>query len=239
MRRALPGYPMLKPDSKEIAVAERVGKHYLRGDVRVEALQSVSFSLRQGEFLIITGESGSGKSTLLNLCGALDVPDTGVLRLFGQDVGTLSDSELSRLRKEKIGFIFQDFHLIPVLTAQENVRYALDIRHSANAGKRAQALLASVGLADKCQALVTELSGGQMQRVAIARALAGSPALIVADEPTANLDSKNKAIVMTLLKNLCRERNVAVVLVTHDRSLVSWADRVLVMQDGKECDKDE
>ncbi|EMN1418731.1 ABC transporter ATP-binding protein [Klebsiella aerogenes] len=230
---------MLKPDSMEIAVAERVGKHYQRGDVCVEALQSVSFSLRQGEFLIITGESGSGKSTLLNLCGALDVPDTGVLRLFGQDVGTLSDSELSRLRKEKIGFIFQDFHLIPVLTAQENVRYALDIRHSTNAGKKAQALLASVGLADKCQALVTELSGGQMQRVAIARALAGSPALIVADEPTANLDSKNKVIVMTLLKNLCRERNVAVVLVTHDRSLVSWADRVLVMQDGKECGKDE
>lgn len=224
----------------EIAVAERVGKHYQRGDVRVEALQSVSFSLRQGELLIITGESGSGKSTLLNLCGVLDVPNTGVLRLFGQDVGTLSDSELSRLRKEKIGFIFQDFHLIPVLTAQENVRYALDIRHIANTSKKAQALLASVGLADKCQALVTELSGGgQMQRVAIARALAGSPALIVADEPTANLDRKNKAIVMTLLKNLCRERNVAVVLVTHDRSLVSWADRVLVMQDGKACGKDE
>ncbi|MBF4801486.1 ABC transporter ATP-binding protein [Aeromonas hydrophila] len=230
---------MLKPDSTEIIAAELVSKYYQRGHVRVEALQSVSFSLRKGEFLVITGESGSGKSTLLNLCGALDVPDGGTLRLFGHDVSALSDGKLSQLRKDMIGFIFQDFHLIPVLTAEENVRYALDIRHSTDSGKRAQSLLVSVGLEDKCQALVTELSGGQMQRVAIARALAGDPMLIVADEPTANLDSKNKVIVMNLLKELCRKRDVAVVLVTHDRSLARWADRVLVMQDGRECGKDE
>lgn len=230
---------MLKSDNNEIVAAELIGKYYQRGHVRIEALQSFSFSLCKSEFLVITGESGSGKSTLLNLCGALDIPDSGTLRLFGHDVAALSDSELSQLRKDKIGFIFQDFHLIPVLTAQENVRYALDIRHSADAGKKAQMLLASVGLEDKYQALVTELSGGQMQRVAIARALAGDPMLVVADEPTANLDSKNKVVVMNLLKELCRERDVAVVLVTHDRSLARWADRVLVMQDGRECSKDE
>ncbi|CQJ56221.1 lipoprotein transporter ATP-binding subunit [Yersinia intermedia] len=222
------------PEINEIIRADNVGKSYLRGKVRIEALKSVSFTLNRGEFLVITGESGSGKSTLLNLCGALDIPDKGQLALFGSDVNQLNDGQLSQLRKQHIGFIFQDFHLIPVLTAIENVRYALDLRRIAKATEKAEALLASVGLADYRDARVNELSGGQMQRVAIARALAGNPKLIVADEPTANLDSKNKESVMALLKNLCQHHQVAVVLVTHDRSLTQWADKLLVMQDGKE-----
>lgn len=221
-------------DNNEIIRADNVGKSYPRGKLRVEALKSVSFTLGRGEFLIITGESGSGKSTLLNLCGALDIPDKGQLMLFGADVGQLNDGQLSALRKQHIGFIFQDFHLIPVLTALENVRYAFDLRRIAKATEKAEALLASVGLADQRHAKVNELSGGQMQRVAIARALAGNPTLIVADEPTANLDSKNKESVMMLLKSLCQHHQVAVVLVTHDRSLTQWADKLLVMQDGKE-----
>ena len=225
---------LMTPDTNEIIRADGVGKTYLRGKVPIEALKSVSFCLRRGEFLVITGESGSGKSTLLNLCGALDVPDKGQLTLFNADVSQLNDGQLSQLRQQHIGFIFQDFHLIPVLTALENVRYALDLRRVAQANEKAEALLASVGLADHRHARVNELSGGQMQRVAIARALAGNPKLIVADEPTANLDSKNKESVMALLKNLCQHHQVAVVLVTHDRSLTQWADKMLVMQDGKE-----
>jgi len=221
-------------DIDEIICAKAAGKSYLRGKQSVQALKSVSFTLSRGEFLIITGESGSGKSTLLNLCGALDIPDSGQLTLFGADVSQLSDGQLSALRKQHIGFIFQDFHLIPVLTAIENVRYALDLRKVEKATEKAGALLAAVGLADQRDARVNELSGGQMQRVAIARALAGNPTLIVADEPTANLDSKNKESVMALLKNLCQQHQVAVLLVTHDRSLTPWADKLLVMQDGKE-----
>ena len=221
-------------DINEIIRANNVGKSYPRGKFRVNALKSVSFTLSRGEFLIITGESGSGKSTLLNLCGALDIPDKGQITLFGADVSRLNDVQLSELRKQHIGFIFQDFHLVPVLTAIENVRYALDLRRVAKATVKAKALLASVGLSDHCDAKVNELSGGQMQRVAIARALAGDPSLIVADEPTANLDSKNKESVMTLLKSLCQYHQVAVVLVTHDRTLTHWADKILVMQDGKE-----
>lgn len=221
-------------DINEIIRADNVGKCYPRGKLHVEALKSVSFTLSRGEFLIITGESGSGKSTLLNLCGALDIPDKGQLTLFGADVSQLNDGHLSELRKQHIGFVFQDFHLIPVLTAIENVRYALDLRRVAKATEKAEALLASVGLADHRDAKVNELSGGQMQRVAIARALAGNPTLIVADEPTANLDSKNKESVMTLLKRLCQHHQVAVVLVTHDRSLTQWADKLLVMKDGRE-----
>lgn len=221
-------------DIDEIICAKAAGKSYLRGEQSVQALKSVSFTLSRGEFLIITGESGSGKSTLLNLCGALDIPDSGQLTLFGADVSQLSDGQLSALRKQHIGFIFQDFHLIPVLTAIENVRYALDLRKVEKATEKAGALLAAVGLADQRDARVNELSGGQMQRVAIARALGGNPTLIVADEPTANLDSKNKESVMALLKNLCQQHQVAVVLVTHDRSLTPWADKLLVMQDGKE-----
>ena len=221
-------------DIDEIICAKAAGKSYLRGEQSVQALKSVSFTLSRGEFLIITGESGSGKSTLLNLCGALDIPDSGQLTLFGADVSQLSDGQLSALRKQHIGFIFQDFHLIPVLTAIENVRYALDLLKVEKATEKAGALLAAVGLADQRDARVNELSGGQMQRVAIARALGGNPTLIVADEPTANLDSKNKESVMALLKNLCQQHQVAVVLVTHDRSLTPWADKLLVMQDGKE-----
>ncbi len=221
-------------DTTEIINAQHVGKRYQRGKVEIEALKSISFSLHRGEFLAITGESGSGKSTLLNLCGALELPDTGVLTLFGTDVSSLNDRQLSRLRKEKIGFIFQDFHLIPVLSALENVRYALDIRQADDANEKAEALLFAVGLKDHLHAKVTELSGGQMQRVAIARALAGNPQLIVADEPTANLDSDNRESVIDLLKNLCQRHQVAVLLVTHDLSQTRWADKVIVMQDGKE-----
>jgi ABC-type lipoprotein export system ATPase subunit len=215
-----------------IVRAQALVKHYRRGKVDVPALRGMSLTQEAGEFILLTGESGSGKSTFLNLCGCLDTPNAGTLTLFGEDVERLSDSARARLRKEKIGFIFQDFHLIPVLSALENVAYALKLRRESNILRRASAALAQVGLGDQLHAQVNALSGGQMQRVAIARALVGEPALVLADEPTANLDTHNKEQIMNLLQSMCRLRGTAVLLVTHDLSLSRWADRVVALRDG-------
>jgi len=216
-----------------IVCAQALVKHYRRGKVDVPALRGMSFTQAAGEFIMLTGESGSGKSTFLNLCGCLDGPDDGTLTLFGQDVGSLTDSSRARLRKEKIGFIFQDFHLIPVLSALENVAYALKLRGESSTFARASAALAKVGLGNHLHAQVNALSGGQMQRVAIARALVSEPALVLADEPTANLDTHNKEQIMHLLQSMCRSQRAAVLLITHDLSLSQWADRVVVLRDGK------
>lgn len=215
-----------------VVTAREISKSYRRGNETVRALANVSFSLEAGEFVLLCGESGSGKSTLLNLCGCLDAPDSGYMEIFGTDISCAGESAMTTLRRDHIGFIFQDFHLIPVLKAVENVEYALNLRGQKGGRKAALAMLEEVGMAGQAHARVTALSGGQMQRVAIARALVTAPRLILADEPTANLDSRNTVAIMKLLHDLTRTRNVSVLLVTHDTSLTQWADRVIELHDG-------
>jgi len=218
--------------SNVVLEANNLRKSYLQGETTIDALKDVSLNVTAGEFVMVTGESGSGKSTLLKLCGVLDKPDGGKLTLFSEDTSALSEKQFSALRREKLGFIFQNFHLIPVLSVLENIEYAFKLRRIPYSLSSAKELLQQVGLEEKMYSLASSLSGGQMQRVAIARALVGSPELILADEPTANLDTQNKAAVMEALTRLCRERNTTILLVTHDLSLSQWIERSIQLRDG-------
>jgi putative ABC transport system ATP-binding protein len=213
---------------------EDVTKHFGDGDARVSALDGVSLSVDAGEFVAVAGPSGSGKTTLLLLLGALDRPSSGLLRFDGCDLGRLPDSELARLRLEAFGFVFQQFNLIPTLTAQENVEAALAPLGPDPAERRDRAanLLAQVGLSGRRGHLPTQLSGGEQQRVAIARALANEPRVLLADEPTGNLDSTTGEEVLALLRRLSGEHGQTLVLVTHDRGIAARADRTIEMQDG-------
>jgi len=202
----------------------------------VRALDGVSLTIGRGEFVAITGPSGSGKSTLLNLIGTLDTPTNGRITVDGVDTRTLRGDRLADFRRQRIGFVFQLFNLIPVLTALENVMLPL-IPYQRGLGfnlrEKAQALLGMVGLAERAQHLPGQLSGGEQQRVAIARALINTPRLILADEPTGNLDSHAGAEVVALLRRLNREQGVSVVLVTHSEALAQQADRSVRLQDGR------
>lgn len=199
------------------------------------ALGGVSASISAGEFVAVVGASGSGKSTLMNVLGILDHDFSGSLRIFGVDVSSLSGSSAARLRNELIGFVFQSFHLLPRLTAWENVALPLFHRGLKRPERkaRAMAMLDRVGLADRVDHRPEQLSGGQRQRVAIARALVGEPRLILADEPTGNLDTATGAQVMDLLRALNRELGVTVVMVTHDRDMAKLCDRVIEIRDGR------
>jgi len=218
-----------------IVQAEAVSKVYGDG-ATVRALDGVDLQVRIGEFLAITGPSGSGKSTLLNLIGTLDTPTSGRIMVDGVDTRALRGDRLADFRRERIGFVFQVFNLIPVLTALENVMLPL-IPYQRGLGfnlrEKAQALLGMVGLAERAQHLPGQLSGGEQQRVAIARALINTPRLILADEPTGNLDSHAWAEVVALLRRLNREQGVSVVLVTHSEALAQQADRSVRLQDGR------
>lgn len=201
----------------------------------VRALDGVSLSVDRGEFLAIIGQSGSGKSTLMNILGCLDIPTYGDYHLDGVDVTELSDRQLAHIRNKQIGFIFQGFNLIPALNAWENVELPL-IYQGVPASKRAdrvEAALERVGLAERAGHKPTEMSGGQQQRVAVARALMSRPAVIVADEPTGNLDSHSTCEVMDLLRRAVDELGQSVIMVTHDTSTAAYADRVLVCRDGR------
>lgn len=201
----------------------------------VRALDGVSLSVDRGEFLAIIGQSGSGKSTLMNILGCLDIPTYGDYHLDGVDVTELSDRQLAHIRNKQIGFIFQGFNLIPALNAWENVELPL-IYQGVPASKRAdrvEAALERVGLAERAGHKPTEMSGGQQQRVAVARALMSRPAVIVADEPTGNLDSHSTTEVMDLLRRAVDELGQSVIMVTHDTSTAAYADRVLVCRDGR------
>ena len=211
---------------------EKVSKTYTRGDLgTVEALKAVTFEISPGEFVAVRGASGSGKSTLLNILGCLDQPSSGSYRLDGEDVANYSDKQLSRVRNRKIGFIFQAFNLLPRTTALENVEIPMVYRDGHVDRQRARAALERVGLANRTNHYPTELSGGEQQRVAIARALINDPALILADEPTGNLDFKAGQEVMTLLEGLhCDGRTI--LLVTHDDAIAARASRELRLQDG-------
>lgn len=224
-----------KTRSELVAEVRDVKKTYLLGRKDVLALRGVSLSISKGEVVALAGTSGSGKSTLLNLLGCLDEPSDGQVRVFGLSTAGSSDQTLSRIRAEKIGFIFQNFNLIPVLTALENVEYAL-IDHPITAHERTQQAkqaLQRVGLGDRTDHRPDELSGGQRQRVAIARAIVHKPSLIIADEPTAALDKQTAGEILDLLQAIRQEMGVTVIMASHDPLVLSKVDRVVHLSDGK------
>lgn len=210
-------------------------KTYAQGEAATRALDEVTLDLHAGELALLVGPSGSGKTTLLSIMGCILRPTAGSLRVLGDDVTRLAERDLPAIRRERIGFIFQSFNLFPTLTPLQNVVLALDLKGISGraARDRAAALLDQVGLAPKLGAYPADLSGGQKQRVAIARALAGDPPIILADEPTAALDSQSGRTVMDLLQRLARERGRAVAIVTHDNRMLGYADRLVKMEDGR------
>jgi putative ABC transport system ATP-binding protein len=213
---------------------QNVSKIYGQGPGRVVAVDDVSLEVQPSEVTLILGPSGSGKTTLLSILGCLLRPTRGQVLANGSDVSLLSDTELSRLRREQIGFVFQSFNLLNFLTVRQNVEVVVNLNGSGGtaAGARATELLHLVGLEQRLDFSPTDLSGGERQRVAIARALANDPTLILADEPTGNLDSKTGRVVVDLLAGLARERGRGVVIVTHDTRILDVADRVLYLADG-------
>lgn len=212
-----------------------VTKIFSLGSAKVAALQGVDLDIEAGEFVSIMGPSGSGKSTLLNILGCLDRPTAGTYELDGRDVSRLHDNLLADLRNTFIGFVFQAFHLLPRLTALENVMLPLVYRgeNAAVRRKKAEAALAEVGLAERMQHRPRQMSGGEQQRVAIARALVGEPAIILADEPTGNLDSRTSESIMALFNRLHRERGITLVQVTHNPEFGRQAQRIIFMRDGQ------
>jgi len=212
-----------------------VVKHYGSGAGQVRALQGVDLDVRAGEVLALMGPSGSGKTTLLSIMGCILRATAGSVKIAGREMVGLPESEMPRVRLQHFGFIFQGFNLFPALTARENVEIALDLKRAPRrqARGRAEELLAGVGLAEKAGSHPADLSGGEKQRVAIARALAGDPPMILADEPTAALDSASGKTVMTILSSLAHQRARAVVIVTHDPRVLGYADRVVRMADGR------
>ncbi len=217
---------------------QHVSKEYRLGKTTVPALRDVSLEIARGAFVVVAGPSGSGKSTLLNLLGCLDHPSAGTIRIAGQEVATLSDAGLSAFRARRLGFIFQSFNLIPVLSAHENVEYPLRLNKvpRAEARERTRAMLESVGLAEHAHHRPGELSGGQRQRVAIARALVTHPDLVLADEPTANLDSVTGERIVDLMRAMQEKSGTAFVIATHDPMVVSHAGERLTMHDGRLID---
>ncbi len=205
------------------------------GSVEVNALLDVDFAVRSGEFVAIMGPSGSGKSTLLHLLGGLDMPSSGEIILGGETLSQLSVDEIARVRRRKVGFIFQFYNLLPTLSASENVALPLLIDGQALDGNsaRVQDLLKLVSLDDRGGHRPDQLSGGQQQRVAIARAFVNRPEIVLADEPTGNLDSRSGAAILELLRRACREMNATIVMVTHDVRAASYADRVVFLKDGE------
>lgn len=221
--------------SKQVIELRNVWKIYQMGKVRVEALKGLNFKVIQGEFVSVMGPSGSGKSTCVNMIGALDIPTRGHIYLEGKDISKLSESDLAQIRGRKIGFIFQQFNLIPTLSAMENVMLPMMFQNKSKSERveRAKHLLELVGLGDRMHHKPTELSGGQQQRVAIARALSNDPDVVLADEPTGNLDTRTGAQVIEMLGRLHKEENKTIIMVTHDKLVAEHADRVEFLKDGQ------
>jgi putative ABC transport system ATP-binding protein len=216
----------------EILSTQTLCKTYGKGDVQVQALKDVTFSVSKGEFISIVGPSGSGKSTLLNLVGGLDYPTSGKVLLDQRDIFTMGEEELSIFRRRNIGFIFQAYNLVPELNVEENILLPLLLDYKKPDRPYIDELFKVLGLADRKHHLPNQLSGGQQQRVAIGRALAARPAIILADEPTGNLDSKNSREVLQLLKISVEQFHQTLILITHNQTLAAYADRVLCVEDG-------
>jgi len=226
----------VKPiNNKEVIKLENVYKIYKIGKTQVNALRGVSLSIKKGEMVAILGPSGAGKSTLMNMVGCLDIPTKGDIYLFGRNIAHLHESDLATLRGKKIGFIFQQFNLIPYLTAIENITLPMLFQSKSKREriKRGRELLKIVELEDREKHKPNELSGGQQQRVAIARALANDPEIILADEPTGNLDTKTGSTILDFLKTLNKKFNKTIVIVTHDRKIGSECQRQVFIKDGQ------
>lgn len=230
---SLPG--ALPAEAALLEARDAARTYRLGGDVEVHALRGVSLAVERGEHVAVMGSSGSGKSTLLNLLGALDRPTAGEVRFLGRDVQTMSDRELAELRNRRIGFVFQSFHLLPRLTALDNVVLPLVYRSTGRRERqrRAEDALRSVGLADRMDHRPTQLSGGQQQRVAMARAIVTEPDLVLADEPTGNLDTVTGEGVLDLLGRLHDERGTALVVITHETAVAARASRTIALRDGR------
>jgi len=211
---------------------EKVTKTYVMGEVEVSALRGVDLTIDDGEMVAIMGASGSGKSTLMNIIGCLDVPSSGLYVLDGQEVGQLSDDRLAEIRSQKIGFVFQTYNLLPRATALANVELPLLYGDGTDKRKRALDALDRVGLSERVAHKPGELSGGQQQRVAIARALVSRPAILLADEPTGNLDSKSSSEIISLLQTLNKDEGLTVVVVTHEADIAAHTQRIVFMLDG-------
>ena len=207
-------------------------KTYGSGETAVHALKQVSFSVPKGEYVAIVGESGSGKSTLLNMIGALDTPDSGKVTIGGKDIFSMNDSKLTVFRRRNIGFIFQAFNLVPELTVEQNIMFPVLLDYQKPDKKYLEELLTVLNLQERRNHLPSQLSGGQQQRVAIGRALITRPSLILADEPTGNLDTQNSSEVIALLKEASRKYEQTIIMITHNRSIAQSADRILQVADG-------
>jgi len=225
----------LKSLSNEIIRMEGLTKVYNTGEISVTALNCIDLTVRKGEFIAIMGASGSGKSTLMNIIGCLDRPTEGMYFLEGEDVMEKSDNELSAIRNKKIGFVFQSFNLIPRTSALKNVELPMIYGRTGAEERRERALelLKKVGLGDRAYHMPNELSGGQKQRVAIARALANNPPILLADEPTGNLDSQASVEIMEIFTALNRKEGVTVIIVTHERDIAEFTDRIITFRDGR------
>ena len=216
-----------------ILEVQNLCKTYGKGEAQVRALDNVSFSVGKGEFIAIVGESGSGKSTLLNVVGALDNPTSGKVLTCGKDIFSMPEKKLTVFRRQNIGFIFQSFNLIPELNVEQNITFPLLLDYQKPDQKYVEELLGILGLKERRKHLPSQLSGGQQQRVAIGRALAARPAIIMADEPTGNLDSKNSQEVITLLKSMSAKYRQTILMITHNENHADATDRVLRMTDGR------
>ena len=224
----------MNTDPIPVAELRGVDKSYRLDEVEVPVLKQIELLVRPGHFTVLLGPSGSGKTTLLNLIGCIDRPDRGNVTVAGRDIDGLSDDELSDFRSKNIGFIFQNFNLLPVLTAYENIEYPLllaDVSAKVR-GDRVSKLLEAVGLSDRAKYLPGQLSGGQRQRVAIARALVRRPKLVIADEPTANLDSRTGQAILSLLRAMQQRYQISFIFSSHDRSVIDAADDTVLLQDG-------
>ena len=219
--------------SESVIDAVDVAKFLGHGAGRVQALKGVNLSLRGGELVLLMGPSGSGKTTLLSILGCLMTPTSGVVRVRGRPIADLDPEALAMIRRNHIGFIFQSYHLFPTLTAEDNVRLALDVRGERSQREAARHVLGMVGLAHKTKAFPRELSGGEQQRVAIARAIVGKASAILADEPTGALDAQNGQAVMTLLAGIARDQSRGVLVVTHDPRILPFASRIVHIEDGR------
>jgi putative ABC transport system ATP-binding protein len=222
-------------DDTSIAELSQVSRVYLQGNIEVRAVDSMDLSIQGGEFSALCGPSGSGKTTILNMIGALDMPTSGTVSLEGRDLSKLSRSDLSMLRRDRIGFVFQAYNLVPVLTAFENAEFVLALQNVPirERKERVMAVLEEVGMADYTDRRPDELSGGQQQRIAIARAVVSQPAIVLADEPTANVDSEAADTILDLMEQLNSEKGVTFLFSTHDQRVMDRARRLIRMRDGK------